>query len=230
MSVRLVLPVNPFVHSYLFLRRAIGLIGMALPVVLIAGVYAISGDLLTSISGYYYSDLRNVFVGSMCAIGVFLICYRGLDPLEDALSWVAGAAALGVAVFPTRPADSPTALDKAFGYVHLASAAVFFLTLAAFCLFLFPRNEKDPLPDPARKRVRNRVYLACGVAILACMVLTAVFGWLLEAQMRSARPVLWLEAIAVFAFGVSWLVKGQTLWRDAKRPQPRAMDAMAAPA
>lgn len=222
MSVRLVLPMNPLVHSYLFLRRAIGLIGMALPVVLIVGVYAMSGDLLSSISGYYYSDLRNVFVGSMTAVGVFLICYRGLDPLEDTLSWVAGGAAILVANFPTRPADHPTNMQMIWGYVHLASAAVFFLTLAAFCLFLFPRNEKDPLPDPARKRVRNRVYVACGIIIVACLVLTVVFGMLLEDEMRPLRPVLWLEAIAVFAFGVSWFIKGQTLWRDARQPQGAA--------
>lgn len=64
--------------SYLFLRRAIGLIGALLPVVLPLG-YALSTGhwrLLASMSSYYYSDMRNVFVGSLCAVGVFLICYR----------------------------------------------------------------------------------------------------------------------------------------------------------
>jgi hypothetical protein len=28
------------------------------------------------------------------------------------------------------------------------------------------------------------------------------------------KPVFWLEAFALWAFGVSWFVKGETLWKD----------------
>jgi hypothetical protein len=218
MSTVSVLPLSKFVHSYLFLRRVIGIIGMALPLALIIGVALLSGELLTSVSGYYYSDLRDVFVGCMCAVGVFLIFYRGLDRFEDILSWVAGAAALGVALFPTRPAGNPSAFDIVIGVVHVVFSAMFFLTLAAICLFLFTRKEKDPVPDPRRKKVRNNVYITCGIVILVCLALIAVFGWLLEAETRALRPVLWLEATAIFAFGVSWIVKGQTLLRDQMTP------------
>jgi len=27
-------------------------------------------------------------------------------------------------------------------------------------------------------------------------------------------PVFWLESLALWAFGISWFVKGETLWKD----------------
>jgi hypothetical protein len=205
---------NRFVHSFLFLRRSIGIIGMALPVTLTTAVAARSGELLGSISGYYYSDLRDVFVGALCAIGVFLIFYRGLDRVEDVLSIVAGVTAIMVALFPTRPAGQPTQADKVTGYIHLACAAIFFLTLAIFCIFLFTRSETDPPLDLHRKVIRNRIYVVCGVTIVLCLALSVVSGSILEDQARSLHPIVWLESTAIFAFGVSWLIKGQTFLRN----------------
>ncbi|MFF0147833.1 hypothetical protein [Amycolatopsis sulphurea] len=49
------------------------------------------GDLLGSLSSYYYGDLRNVCV--LCAIGVFLISYRGYGFIDDIAGNVAGVAA-----------------------------------------------------------------------------------------------------------------------------------------
>jgi hypothetical protein len=94
--------------SYLFLRRAIGLIGALLPIVLPLGNCLSTGRwlLLPSVSSYYYSDMRNVFVGSLCAVGVFLICYR-YQQWDDVLSNLAGFFAIGVAFCrrcrPPRP-------------------------------------------------------------------------------------------------------------------------------
>ena len=28
------------------------------------------------------------------------------------------------------------------------------------------------------------------------------------------KPIFWLETLALWAFGVSWFIKGQTLWKD----------------
>lgn len=205
------LPGSQFIHSYLFLRRWIGIIGIALPIVLIVGVAWDSGELLSSISASYYSELRDVFVGSMCAVGVFLIFYRGLDIWDDLASVLAGAMGILLAVFPTRPAKDPTGTDKVIGYFHIGFSAAFFLTLATICIFLFTRPETQPLPDPARKRLRNAIYRGCGIAILVCLAGILVFGAFLESETRSWHPVLWLEAGAIFAFGASWLVKGRTL-------------------
>ncbi|MGW5053524.1 DUF998 domain-containing protein [Actinokineospora sp. NPDC004072] len=204
---------DTLVHSYLYLRRAIGLIGMALPVVLLVGQFLIDGRLLHSISGYYYSDLRDVYVGSMCAIGVFLLSYRGYGPVDDFVSNIAAVAAIGVALFPTTPPSGATGPDEVFAVLHLAFAGVFFLSLAYFCLVLFRRSTGED-PTTERKIKRNGVYIASGVVILVSLVLMVGIGVFLEEQTAALRPTLWLEFAATFAFGVAWLTKGELILPD----------------
>ncbi len=196
-------PQNTLVHSYLFLRRAIGLIGLALPFVLILGKQLVQGgDLIGSLSGYYYTDLRDVLVGAMCAVGVFLLAYYGHDFVDNVASTVAGLGAIGLALFPTTPDHDVTAWDRTSGVLHWTFAAVFFLSLAYFCLRLFPHDGEQPPGTGV-------VYRVCGGVILACLVLIAVTKAL--GLLPALLPALWLEAVAVEAFGVAWLVKGQTL-------------------
>ena len=71
-------PDSEIVISYMNLRRAIGFIGVGLPFALLLGefiirsFYANAAGPQPSISEYYYTAMRGVFVGSMCAIGTFL--------------------------------------------------------------------------------------------------------------------------------------------------------------
>jgi hypothetical protein len=61
-----------YVLSYKDLRKAIGIIGIALPIGLLIGKPLVDGGgTLGSISAYYYSGMRNYFVGIMCALAVF---------------------------------------------------------------------------------------------------------------------------------------------------------------
>jgi hypothetical protein len=95
--------------SYLTLRRTLGWIGLGLPVALLALGLALDQDLYTSISAYYHSDLRELMVGALCAVGIFLIAYRGYDLKEEhnltfsdhATANAAGIGAIGVALLPT---------------------------------------------------------------------------------------------------------------------------------
>ena len=208
-------PQSGLVHSYLFLRRAIGVIGMALPVVLIVGnLLWPPGVLLDSLSASYYSPLRGVFVGSISAIGVFLVSYRGYGRVDDVAGDVAGTAAIGLALFPASPLSGATGLQPLVGYVHTAFAGVFFLMLAVFCLVLFPRTGTTPATP--RKRQRNMVYRVTGVIILVAAVLLGVTK--VTTVAASLHPQLWLETVAVMAFGVAWAVKGETLGVLRDRP------------
>ncbi|MDN5765380.1 MAG: hypothetical protein L0H96_06015 [Humibacillus sp.] len=58
---------------------------------------------LGSISAYYYTPVRTVLVGSLCAIGVVLIVYKGHSPEEDVLLNFSGFMAVVVAMVPTVP-------------------------------------------------------------------------------------------------------------------------------
>jgi hypothetical protein len=60
----------------------------------------------TSISGYYYTPVRPVFVGMLMMLSLGLIALRGLDIAEDILLNIAGMFALVVAVMPTTDVGS----------------------------------------------------------------------------------------------------------------------------
>jgi hypothetical protein len=203
------------VISYLVLRRAVGIIGIALPFVLVVGKWLLNGwGIQSSISAYYYTSMRDVFVGSLCAIGVFLLSYRGYERADDVAGNVACVFAVGVALFPTSPPAGATATQTAVGLIHLVFASAFFLTLAYFSLVLF-RKTNPAKQMSERKKERNVVYTACGYTILACVGLIIVDVVLLrDLVLQAVGPVFWLESAAVIAFGVSWLTKGETILAD----------------
>src|SRR5436190_21676838 len=90
---------HTLVVSYLGVRRAIGAIGLLLPVVLgPVGWLAFGIPIQDNISSYYHTPLRDVFVGALCAIGVFLFCYQGYDRVERWTGYLGCASALGVAL------------------------------------------------------------------------------------------------------------------------------------
>jgi hypothetical protein len=198
------------------LRVGIGSVGIALPIVLTAGYALVAGRpaLLGSLSGYYHSPMRDVFVGGMCAIGVFLISYRHRRP-DDLISTIAGVLAIGVALFPTATGD-PTDTERLVGVVHQVCAAVLFLLLAVFCLVLFTRSDPTVRPDPVPG---NRFYRTCGYLIVAAIVLAVASNALPDDVRDTLRPVLWCEAVAVFAFGAAWLARSDAIFRAAQPPR-----------
>lgn len=229
---------DPVVLSYLGLRRAIGIVGLALPFVLVAGQTLWQKNwgcwsttcsaarrlgpffIQDSISSYYDSPMRDVLVGSLCAIGVFLLSYRGYN--NDKRDVIAGRFAcifaVGVALFP---------MD--IGIVHYMFAGLLLLTLAYFCLVLFVKTS--PARNPTRrKRYRNGIYRICGHTILVCIALIAVVMAVmqvpeLKTELTLYTPIFWLESLAVFAFGLAWFTKGQAILADERPgtpPNPRA--------
>jgi uncharacterized membrane protein YobD (UPF0266 family) len=89
--------------------------------------------------------------------------------------------------------------------------AVFLLTLAYFSLFLFTKtDQKQPTTEKVK---RNQVYRVSGYTIVIAIVLIPVQAFL-PLDVSAYNPVFWLESIAVVAFGVSWLVKGEMILQD----------------
>ena len=204
---------QPLIQSYLLLRKGIGIIGVALPFVLILGKIILeSPGISGSLSAYYYSVMRDVFVGSLWVVAIFLICYR-YDTLDDIASTLAGISAIGVSLLPTTPDLGATPRQTAIGLAHTSFATCFFLILALMAIFLFRRTDQE---NPTQiKQQRNMVYLICGIVILVCVVLAALIllvPYLNSASwLRSLHSIFWLESVSVLAFGVAWFVKGETL-------------------
>jgi hypothetical protein len=167
------------VRNYLTLRKLIGVLGISLPVVMWLGERLFcSAQLQPTISDYYYTHMRDEFVGILWAIGVFLVCYRGTRVWDDVISTAAGVCAILVALFPTKPHESaadrcviPSVISPTWrgiiGNLHYIFAALFFLSITAMALFLFRNRGKHDWT--------NGFYKVCGGAMLAC-VLWMVFG------------------------------------------------------
>ena len=200
---------SPLLISYLALRRCIGILGTALPLVLSIGALVIfSTDIQTSLSRYYHTDMGDVFVGTLCAIGVFLFSYKGYvetGSRDNVVGNLAGVFAVGTALFATDPASADTIPTTAIGTVHVLFAGLFFLSLAYFCLCLFTKSDPDNHPTE-QKLKRNRVYRISGWTILASVLLIGVQAALpmdFREALRPYHPVYWLESIAVIVFGIS---------------------------
>lgn len=216
------LPADARLISYMTLRKFIGLIGLLLPfaLVIIHVLLAQQAVMQGSVSGYYYTDVRGVLVGSLCAIGVFLFAYRGYDVWDDILTDSAGIFAIGVALFPTAPVN-PSSRARDIGYVHLACAGLLFAVLAVIALWQFTKTVPGT-ERTARKKKRDLVYRTCGIVIAVCLVLVPIESLLIGAPIQRFRPLFWLEAVAVVAFGVAWLVKGEAILKDPSSPPPPA--------
>jgi hypothetical protein len=252
---------NELSINYLTLRKVVGSIGLLLPLGLLIGNVLVTSNLPDSMSAYYYTDMRNLFVGALCALGVFLVSYAGFDDWDRWLTNVAGGGAILVAFLPTKPtvcakhsrvclAPAVKALSAEQSWVgnfHLVFAAVTFVALGCMALRFAktkpeayqPAPSDSPQTEPgvlkrawnglgfekpqhddrsAEKKKRNVVYRVCGVAILIFIVLAAASN-LFPQPIQSELPWFFIfEALAVIAFGISWLVKGETLLKD--RPPP----------
>lgn len=202
---------------YVKLRKVIGVLGVVLPFAVSLGAWIIFGEpQQSSISSYYYTHMRDVFVGTLFAIGFFLYSYE-YDRPDGIAAKFTFAFALGVALFPTTPNEGATPVQEIIGVVHLVFAAAFFLTLSYFCLFLFVRTYKGGFPPMTRrKKQRNLVYQICGGVMVACILLMGIYHLAggEDTALAKLNPIYWLEAIAIVAFGVSWLTKGEAILKD----------------
>lgn len=196
-------------HSYWALRKAVGWIGILLPFTLMIGVFVIfKGNVIQeSISHYYYTGMRDVFVGGICAVALFLFFYSGYDKWDNWVGNFAALFAIGLAWFPTTELGPSTWIGK----VHFTCATLFFLTLAGFSLFLFTIKGKDPTPQ---KLTRNKIYVICGLIMIACLISIAIYYNFMHVDNSGSSFVFWAETVALIAFGVSWLTKGGALHPD----------------
>lgn len=203
---------NDLIISYKTLRRSIGTLGMALPFVLVLGGWLIFGtEFKSSISNYYHTEMRDVFVGIMCVTGVFLISYKGYMLRDNMMATIGGVCAIGVALFPVTAEGSEG--GQVIEIFHYIFAISFFLSLAYISMAIFTKSKEGDTPAGRKKR-RNRVYRICGWTMVISIALIGVYyvvpDTIYEA-VKVIRPVFVLEAFAVIAFGVSWLTKGAAI-------------------
>lgn len=227
-------------RSYLLTRMTVGIIGIVLPIILIIGEAFFLGEgvhVRGSISAYYHTSMRDVFVAGLCVAGVFLATYMaGKSNVDFWWSLVAGVAVLGVVFFPTQ---RPHLLDDAprcgvtptpdgcspvqqwlgenlVAGIHFTFATIFILSLARIG-FLFAKREKDTKEPESKIRIlfskasRIRILYACAWVIVGA-VAVAIIGALWKFTIWELTPLYIAEVASVWAFGVAWLWKSRALW------------------
>ena len=180
------------------LKLIVGIISLTLPC--LTSLFA--HQTLTSISASYYAtDLsRNIFIGYLFATSAFLFAYNGYTAVQMALSKIAAAAALCIALVPCNCGH-----PEGTSYVHYSAAAVMFTILAFFC-YVFWRRALDNGHREARRRAV--IYMLCCAAMIAAILALAYDGIV---GTNIARFKYFGEATALLAFGISWLTASHWL-------------------
>ncbi|MCD2260544.1 hypothetical protein [Psychroserpens luteolus] len=224
------------------LRKLIGVLGMALPFILIIITFLFF-DLarpIESISHYYYTRAGTVFTVILSIIAIFLIVYSGKEPKDFYISTFAGLFALFVVFFPTGNLSEvccDTLREYSVTFIkgnasagfretfHLISAALFLLLLAYMSFFLFTKSGKAPEHRGRKKRIRNRIFRVCAVLIVASLVVILLgFTGVIPKEVYDGNQLtFWMETVAVESFGFAWLIKGEAMFGD--DPEYLAMSA-----
>lgn len=205
---------RPMVLSYLWIRRAVGALGLALPIILGLGSWILFGvEIQENMSSYYHTPMRDVFVGVICSIGLFLFCYVGSTQFENWTGNLGCVPAVGVAWFPIDAGVDPLNQSSFTGNLHTLFGGMFFLTLALFSIYHFPHNEPEDDSDDWDWS-RNAIFRMSGSVLLLSVAAMGVFLFLLDQETRRILSnwnfIFWGEWIAVWAFAIAWLVKGRT--------------------
>jgi hypothetical protein len=194
---------SDFVISHVLLRKLVGLIGILLPFVLMIGGWASSSaSFPESISGYYYTDMRNFLVAGLCALGVLLIAFRGYGSADSLFTGIAGFCVILVALCPTKP---PLGLGRHFtsqqdvvGDLHVVFAAAAFIALGLTALRFAGKHQSNAA-----------IHQACAGMIFSCVLVACLWSLLPGLAHSSMPPLFAIEVIAMCASGVSWFISGR---------------------
>ena len=191
------------------MRIMIGILGMLLPWL----VALITLSWPQSISITYYSVFAvGTFMVILGSAGILLINYKGYEKIDDIMATIAGIFGILICLFPMTYLDNP---EMQTGVLHLPSnisnifhcisAFGFFGVLAFMSFFLFTKTKGE---ITKQKKIKNIIYRVCGIGMLGAFLLL-----LLNLIPAVNIPNLtWIvEAIALFFFGTSWIVKSDAI-------------------
>ncbi|AHM61515.1 hypothetical protein D770_16305 [Flammeovirgaceae bacterium 311] len=209
--------------TYRRIRKAIGFLGISLPIVLVGFSFIpfFKTELQPSISHYYFTNLREIFTGTLWAVGLFLIRYKGhinrsILKNDSLLTNLAGVMAFGAAIVPTTP-EAEIDKDQLYtlipypgdwlGWVHYGFATALFLIFSILAINVFTIGQAKNIDIPVSAVNENKIYRICGCLIIVFIAMIPIAD-----QFNLFRySTLVFEALALFAFGVAWLIKGRAL-------------------
>lgn len=187
--------------SYFKLRFGIGIIGVTFPFMLIVANLIGGGGIVLedSISDYYDNQVAgDIFIGILFALGFFLSSYRGENDNESIFANLAAAFAFITALFPT------TSMLLWVRTVHWIAATSMFLIFIIFAIIFYKKESSI---------MRRRTYLTCALVMISGILFIAIMK-LLDNFHDFEKATYIGEAIALIAFGISWITKTEVQLAD----------------
>ncbi|HEX5164131.1 MAG TPA: hypothetical protein VFV93_01945 [Thermomicrobiales bacterium] len=231
---------NSFQRTYTGMMLAAGMFGTLLPPIVVFGGVLLAREwaFKGSLSSYYHSGMRDVFVGMLCIVGFFLVVYKLFEWKSDNIFSIgAGIGAATLALFPTRlgegiSKDELTPLQSRVGenltfYIHIGATSLFFTCLVIICFgFAIQERQRNQERKAGKSKYPPQFWFGFHLAAVGVMIGSLVFiltAWFVERQgwydgFIITYATLFGESAAIFAFGLSWWTKGSEF------PKLRAVD------
>ena len=197
--------------TYMCLRFVMAIVAFILPVVFLISAKWV--DMQGSISAFYHTDMRNVFVGLVFAIGMCLYAYKGYNNLENYCLTAAGLFLFGVALAPTAvPQDCVNSIhcdNWDLPIVHNVCAVVFFSLIAVVCIFA----RSHPLKKSGNGDKSYDVSFSTAYNIIATLMtivlVVAAILFILDRFRDITFPssTFYVEFAAIWVFALYWCVK-----------------------
>ena len=170
-------PALAAVKTYNYLRIALAALVLLLFVSVALEWAAADGCVQPSISAYYFTPVRAVFVGVLVTMGACLVALKGNTDGEDVLMNLAGMLAPGVAFIPTvasgRCGSTAAGAGVADGVANNMTALFLTGVVVGVVAVVLARREAGGV----RLSTPNRLGLGLTVAVLGSGV-----GWFLVAR------------------------------------------------
>ncbi len=190
--------------TYFSTRLGIAIIGILFPLILWLIGLQLGVELQGSISAYYHTPIRNVFVGILFAIGTSLYLYKGYSTVEDFVLDGAGILAVCVALLPTSCPVEVECDTFTAPLWHGISAILFFILIAYICIFRALDTLNQSQIEESRKKVYMIIYWILGVSMIALPLFSALWLYLVN---ETGSLIFWVELAGVWVFSAYWIVK-----------------------
>ncbi len=179
-----------------------------------------------SISAYYYTAAHNVFVATLCCLGIMLIVYKGSNDTEDVLLNLAGTLAFFVAFVPIALPEVagcrqvlPTAQEKSEAITNNIGAVIVALAVAGAITAFVYLVDKEARSDTSGWGNKLRVF--SGIVLAGFAVAYFRFPKQFEATAHWVAAVMIFVIIGAVVFINAYLVSNQDMQDPATRDRFR---------
>ncbi len=192
-------------RTYQSLRWAMLVITILLPIIFLVSAGWV--DMQGSISAFYHTSMRNVFVGMLFAISICLFVYKGYNDFEDSALTTAGFYLLGVALFPTiHPDPNSGIIVPKYSYIiHYVCAYAFFGIIAIVCIYA----RENPYRHPKEFSKAYDITAALMIIVIVGAIILAFIDKVCGIHFQYST--FYLETSAVWIFARYWFLKGKEL-------------------